>query len=272
MDMLSDTQVPFVFMNAVGSKDDVETLLHEGGHSFHYYLARKLPFYSYHATTHEFSEVASMSMELLSRPYLDEFYSDEELAAVVEGPVARQAEVFPVYGDDRCVPALGVHGDGLRARRPGARSGWSLRSGSGRADWKRVEQYREFGWQYPHVFDVPFYYVEYGIAQLAALRIWLNSLEDEGRRWRRRSAGCRSGGSRHCRSCSRRRGRGSRSTTRRCARSSRGRWRRWRIDGRRPTTDDHAYCILRSAYCVPHTAYSVVPSGVGGLGILERMF
>jgi oligoendopeptidase F len=179
MDMLSDMQVPFVFMNAVGSKDDVETLLHEGGHSFHYYLARKLPLYSYHGTTHEFSEVASMSMELLARPYLDEFYTEEQLAKLLKDQLREKLRFFPfmamidsfqhwVYtADDHSAQARRMKWTELEERfRPGL-------------DWTGLEQYREIGWQYPHVFDSPFYYVEYGIAQLAALRIWLNSLEDE---------------------------------------------------------------------------------------------
>lgn len=179
MDMLSDMQVPFVFMNAVGSKDDVETLLHEGGHSFHYYLARKLPLYSYHSTTNEFSEVASMSMELLARPYLDEFYSEEQLAKLLKDQLRDKLRFFPfmamidsfqhwVYtADDHSAPARRKKWTELEQRfRPGL-------------DWTGLEQFREIGWQYPHVFDSPFYYVEYGIAQLAALRVWLNSLVDE---------------------------------------------------------------------------------------------
>ncbi len=179
MDTLPDTQVPFIFMNAVGSKDDVNTLLHEGGHSFHYYLARKLPLYSYHGTTHEFSEVASMSMELLSRPYMSEFYSEEELGRLLKDQLRDTLKFFPfmamidsfqhwVYtADDHSAAARRKKWTELEKRfRPGI-------------DWTGLEQYREIGWQYPHVFDVPFYYVEYGIAQLAALRIWLNSLQDE---------------------------------------------------------------------------------------------
>lgn len=196
MDMLSDIQVPFVFMNAVGSKDDVETLLHEGGHSFHYYLARKLPLYSYHGTTHEFSEVASMSMELLARPYLDEFYSEEQLAKLLKDQLRDKLRFFPfmamidsfqhwVYTADDCSPeARRKKWVELEERfRPGL-------------DWEGLEKYREIGWQYPHVFDSPFYYVEYGIAQLAALRIWLNSLEDEREALEAYKKGLAMGGSR----------------------------------------------------------------------------
>jgi oligoendopeptidase F len=180
MDMLSDTGVGFIFMNAVGTKDDVETLLHEGGHAFHYYLARKQPLVSYHQTTHEFSEVASMSMELLSRPYMSEFYTEEELKRLQPDQLKSTLRFFPfmsmidsfqhwVYTTD------GDNGPEARRRK------WVELEEKFRPhlDWTDLEQYREIGWQYLHVFEVPFYYIEYGIAQLAALRIWLNSLEDE---------------------------------------------------------------------------------------------
>lgn len=178
-DMLADTKVPFIFMNAVGTSSDVDTMLHEGGHAFHYCLARELALPSYHSTTSEFSEVASMSMELLSRPYLDEFYSEEELARLLKDQLREKLRFFPfmsmidsfqhwVYTSDESGPeARKAKWTELEERfRPGV-------------DWSGLEQFREIGWQYLHVFEVPFYYVEYGIAQLAALRVWLNSLEDE---------------------------------------------------------------------------------------------
>jgi oligoendopeptidase F len=179
MDMLADTRVPFIFMNAVGSKDDVETLLHEGGHSFHYYLARELPLPSYHNTTHEFSEVASMSMELLSRPYLGEFYSQQELERLLGDQLKEKLRFFPfmamIDAFQHWVYTAEEHGAQARKAK------WTeleerFRPG---IDWSGLERFREIGWQYPHVMDAPFYYVEYGIAQLAALRVWLNSLEDQ---------------------------------------------------------------------------------------------
>lgn len=179
MDALADTRVPFIFMNAVGSKDDVETLLHEGGHSFNYYLARELPLPSLHMPTNEFSEVGSMSMELLARPYLGEFYSEEELGRLLSEQLKDKLRFFPfmamIDAFQHWVYTAEEHGAEARKAK------WveleeRFRPG---LDWSGVEQYREIGWQYPHVMDSPFYYVEYGIAQLAALRIWLNSLEDE---------------------------------------------------------------------------------------------
>jgi oligoendopeptidase F len=180
MDMLADTGVPFIFMNAVGTKDDVDTLLHEGGHSFHYCLARELPLPSYHGTTSEFSEVASMSMELLARPYLGEFYSEEELGRLLNDQLKDKLRFFPFMAmidafQHWMYTTEGEHGAEARKAK------WTeleerFRPG---IDWSGLEQFREIGWQYLHVFEVPFYYIEYGFAQLAALRIWLNSLEDE---------------------------------------------------------------------------------------------
>jgi oligoendopeptidase F len=176
---LADTRVPFIFMNAVGSKDDVETLLHEGGHSFHYFLARELPLPSYHHTTHEFAEVASMSMELLARPYLGEFFSEDELVSLLKEQLKDKLRFFPfmamIDAFQHWVYTAEEHGSEARKAK------WTELEGRFRpgVDWSGLEQFRDIGWQYPHIFDVPFYYIEYGIAQLAALRIWLNSLEDE---------------------------------------------------------------------------------------------
>lgn len=174
-----DRRVPFIFMNAVGTKGDVDTVLHEGGHSFHYFLASRLPLYSYHNTGMEFSEVASMSMELLSRPYLSEFYTEEEIRRVRDEQLREALRFFPwmamLDAFQHWVYTSPEHdADARRAK-------WEELSNRFRPyiDWSGIEQYRDIGWQYPHLFTDPFYYVEYGIAQIAAFRIWLNSLEDE---------------------------------------------------------------------------------------------
>lgn len=175
---LPDSLVPYIHMNAVGTKDDVTTLLHEGGHAFHYYLARDLPLKSYHNTGAEFSEVASMSMELLSRPYMSEFYSTEELDRVLDDQLRFGLAGLPwiamLDSFQQWVYTAEDHGPEAR------RAKWCeieqrFRPGM---DWTGLERYRDIGWQYLHVFVYPFYYVEYGIAYLAALQVWLRSLED----------------------------------------------------------------------------------------------
>jgi oligoendopeptidase F len=171
-------RLPFIFMNAVGLKRDVDTLLHEGGHAFHYFLAQHQPLHAYHRTTHEFSEVASQAMEFLARPYIGEFYAPEDQARLRDDQLQQALGFLPfmamidafqhwVYTtDDASATARHAKWAELEARfRPDI-------------DWQGLEAARDAGWQYPHVFTSPFYYVEYGISLLAALRVWLNSLED----------------------------------------------------------------------------------------------
>jgi oligoendopeptidase F len=179
MDILYDRRVPFIFMNAVGTRADVDTLLHEGGHAFNYYLARHLPLTAYHFPPSEFGEVGSMAMELLARPYLSEFYSADELKRLLDEQLRGDLALLPylamvdelqhwIYttpeADARACRAKWLE---LDARfRPGV-------------DWSGLEGYRALGWQILHVFTLPFYFIEYAIAQIASLRLWLASLEDE---------------------------------------------------------------------------------------------
>lgn len=174
----ADSRVPYIHMNAVGIKDDVDTLLHEGGHAFHYFLARELPLHSYHNSGMEFSEVASMSMELLARPYLGEFYSEEELDRLLDDQLRGLLSGVPwiamLDAFQHWVYTAEEHGAEARRAR------WREIEQRFRPDldWSGLEQYRDVGWQYLHVFVVPLYYIEYGIAQIAALQVWLRSLED----------------------------------------------------------------------------------------------
>lgn len=174
----TDSLVPYIHMNAVGIKEDVDTLLHEGGHAFHYFLARELPLRSYHFAGMEFSEVASMSMELLARPYLGEFYSQEELDRLLDDQLRGVLSILPwiamLDAFQHWVYTAEEHGAEAR------RAKWREIEQRFRPDldWSGLEQYRDIGWQYLHVFVVPLYYIEYGIAQIAALQVWLRSLQD----------------------------------------------------------------------------------------------
>ncbi len=179
MTSLRERRVPFIFMNAVGLKRDVDTLLHEGGHAFHYFLARDQPLESYHHTGHEFSEVASQAMEFLARPYLGEFYTAAELGRLRDDQIRAALSFLPFMAmiDAFQHWVYTTHHPHAAARR----AKWAELEARFRPDmdWSGLESTRDSGWQYPHVFTVPFYYVEYGIALLAALRVWLNSLTDE---------------------------------------------------------------------------------------------
>lgn len=189
---------PFIFMNAAGVQRDVETLLHEAGHAFHSLLSRAEPILSYRDEIPlEFAEVASMSMELMSYDYLGEFYSPEEsrrarrmhleqmvlgltFIAIVdqfqhwiyENPLHTRAERHA-----RWIELVDKYGPGL--------------------DWSGLEEFKSTAWhRILHLFEVPFYYIEYGIAQLGALRVWLNYRHDPAGALRAYKAALSLGGSR----------------------------------------------------------------------------
>ena len=180
------TGKPYIFMNAVGTHSDVNTLLHEGGHAFHFMESLRHPLLWNQNGPMEFCEVASMSMELLSAPYLTVeqggFYSEadarrayaEQLRGIVEFlPYMAVVDAFQhwVYVD---APRNLSAGD-LDAK-------WSElwdRFMPG-ADWSGLQTEKETGWHRKlHIFQAPFYYVEYGLAQLGALQIWRDALQDQ---------------------------------------------------------------------------------------------
>ncbi|MEW5869205.1 MAG: M3 family oligoendopeptidase [Chloroflexota bacterium] len=177
---------PYIFMNAVGIHEDVLTLLHEGGHAFHIFEAAHLPYVQQFQYSMEFGEVASTSMELLSFPYLTSdqggFYSTWDAArACIEylealllfWPYMAVVDAFQhwVYENHSLAsdPAhCDAHWDELWQRfMPGV-------------DWSGLDAERLTGWQRKlHILQAPFYYVEYGLAQLGALQVWRNARQDQ---------------------------------------------------------------------------------------------
>jgi len=182
---LASRKVPLIFMNAVGVNSDVRTLLHESGHAFHSFEASRLPLVFQRHPGAEMAEVASMSMELLASPFIDEanggYYTEEEArrsrAELLEGiilffPHCASVDAFQhwIYLD----PA-GRHADARDQKWLDLRR----RFEGGGVDWSGLDRERIARWyQQPHFFGSPFYYIEYGIAQLGALQVWRNSLKD----------------------------------------------------------------------------------------------
>ena len=177
---------PFILMNAVGVHDDVQTLLHEAGHAFHRFEINHFPYYQQRSVGMEFSEVASMAMELLASPYLVKdkggFYDKDDanraLAEHLENVIlfwpymalvdAFQHWVYENPGDAK---------NALRLDRQ-----WTELSNRFMPwiDWSGFDDELATGWHRKlHIFTVPMYYVEYGMAQLGAVRIWGNALKDE---------------------------------------------------------------------------------------------
>ncbi|MEM7228070.1 MAG: M3 family oligoendopeptidase [Planctomycetota bacterium] len=172
---------PFIFMNAAGLQRDLQTMIHEAGHAFHAMLSENDPLLHYRHSPIEFAEVASMGMELLAQPYLDQFYDApadadrarrehlEGLATMIPWTATIDAFQHWIY----------THPDHTREERT---AHWlELESTFGPAvDWTGLEDFRASMWQKQlHLFEVPFYYIEYGIAQLGALQLWQIGRRDE---------------------------------------------------------------------------------------------
>lgn len=177
---LEESHEPFIFMNAAGMQDDVCTLLHEAGHAFHFFAATHQPLvFTRHAPI-EFCEVASMTMELLALPHYDLIYTSSEDAnrARLQQLERVVTILLWVVTIDSYQHWLYTHPGHSLAERTAAWLQVHQRF-SGPVDWSGLEDIREFYWQRQlHLFDVPFYYVEYGIAQLGAMQIWLRAQED----------------------------------------------------------------------------------------------
>jgi oligoendopeptidase F len=176
---LSEARVPFIFMNAVGVHRDVETLLHEVGHAFHALAAREQPLHAYRSAPIEFCEVASMGMELLAAPHLRAFYSDADARRAQRDHLEGIIKFFPWMATvDAFQHWIYTHPGHSRAERTAAFLALMDRFG-GAEDWSGFENVRAAVWHRQlHIFEIPFYYVEYGIAQLGALQLWQAARRD----------------------------------------------------------------------------------------------
>jgi len=177
---------PFIFANAVGLHDDVQTLLHEAGHAFHAFEASHLPYYQQWDVSMEFAEVASMGMELLAAPFLpaqeDSFYSEPEAARArvehLEGlilfwPYMAVVDAFQHWVYENPVTAAD-------AKNCDAKWAELWRRFTPGVDWSGLDNEMVTGWHRKlHIYHYPFYYVEYGLAQLGAVQVWRNALEDQ---------------------------------------------------------------------------------------------
>jgi len=181
-DTLNEARLPFIFMNAVGLQRDVETILHEAGHAFHALATRDEDLRAYRHAPIEFCEVASMSMELLGNEFIEEFYS------AADGNRARRVHLEGVVGVFPWIATVDAfqhwiytHPNHTRAERATAWLALMDRFG-GDVDWSGNETARANMWHRQlHIFLHPFYYIEYGIAQLGALQVWANSKRDKAK-------------------------------------------------------------------------------------------
>jgi oligoendopeptidase F len=174
---------PFIFMNGVGTEDNVRTMLHESGHAFHVFDRQHLPYIWQRRSPMEFAEVASMSMELLTTPYLAReaggFYAPRDALRSRIQHLEHILAFLPYMATvDAFQHWLYAHPEHTRVERDAAWLALHERFNVG-ADWSGFEASRTSLWQHKlHIFQAPFYYIEYGIAQLGALQVWQNSQTD----------------------------------------------------------------------------------------------
>jgi oligoendopeptidase F len=176
---LEESRQPFIFMNAAGLQRDVETLLHEGGHAFHHLAAAREDLVFLRSAPMEFCEVASMSMELLGSEHLGVFYNEADTARAKRKLIEGIIYFFPWMAViDLFQHWLYTHPGHDRDQRM---TRWMelLHQFGGEVDWSGWEPVRQSLWhRQVHLFHSPFYYVEYGIAQLGALQLWINARRD----------------------------------------------------------------------------------------------
>jgi len=184
-EMLMNQRLPFVFMNAAGLHDNVDTLHHEAGHAFHVFEAAGLPYYQQLSVPLEFAEVASMSMELMAMDYYGAdrggYYCAEDTRRAVREHLEKTIVFWPYMA---VVDAFQhwVYEHAAEARNAAACDAvWLdlVRRYIPGVNWDGLQDSAETGWHRKlHIFAAPFYYIEYGLAQMGAVQLWRNSLQD----------------------------------------------------------------------------------------------
>ena len=196
---LEELRLPFIFMNSVGTVNDLFTLLHEGGHSFHQFLMAGQELLAYRDIPAEFAEVASMSTELLGLDKLGLVLPPDQVERV---RVEQLEEILRLFCWIAQIDAfqhwIYVHPDQTARERSEEWQRLNDRFGAGEiVDWSGFEEFHACSWQRQlHLFETPFYYVEYGIAEMGALQMWRNSRKNPEKALADFRAGLSLGGSR----------------------------------------------------------------------------
>ncbi|MDO7742820.1 MAG: M3 family oligoendopeptidase, partial [Pedobacter sp.] len=178
---LAETGAPFIFMNSAGSLRDLTTMVHEGGHAVHTFLTANLELNDFKHCPSEVAELASMSMELISMDQWPVYFDNEgDLIRAKKEQLLDVLKTLPwVAVIDQFQHWIYTNPSHNAADREEAFKQIYNRFGAGFANWDGLEH--EFGnvWQKQlHLFEVPFYYIEYAIAQLGAIAIWKNYKEN----------------------------------------------------------------------------------------------
>ena len=179
---LAKTNMPFIFMNATGNLRDVETLVHEAGHAIHSFQMAPLKLNAFKNTPSEVAELASMSMELLSMDGWENYFNDDTLlnrakCEQLEGILGTLPWIATVDAFQHWIYENPNH---TQEERKAAWIFQQARFSSRLVDYTGFEDAKAFAWHKQlHIFEVPFYYIEYGFAQLGAIGIWKNYNQDK---------------------------------------------------------------------------------------------
>ncbi|NOT77035.1 MAG: M3 family oligoendopeptidase [Cyclobacteriaceae bacterium] len=178
---LSEIGVPFIFMNATSTMRDMTTIMHEGGHAVHNFLTKDLALGDFKSPPMEVAELASMSMELISMDQWDIFFKNpEDLSRARMEQLEDTIETLPWVATidkfQHWIYENPEHTTEQRKRR------WNIifhEFADTVTDWQGLEEAKDYLWQKQlHLYEVPFYYIEYGMAQLGAIAIWRNYKKD----------------------------------------------------------------------------------------------
>ena len=173
---LAESGAPFIFMNAAGQMSDVTTMVHEGGHAVHSFLSHPLALSGFKEYPMEIAEVASMAMELFTMEHWQSFFdNDADLKRAKEHQLERTITIFPwIAIIDKFQHWVYENPAHTIEQRTNTWQNIVKEFSSKRIDFSGLKQYRAIGWQRQlHLFEVPFYYIEYGIAQLGAIGMWM---------------------------------------------------------------------------------------------------
>ena len=179
---LAETGAPFIFMNASGQMGDLTTMVHEGGHAIHSFLTHPLELSAFKDYPMEIAEVASMAMELFSMDRWELYFDNKnDLARARQHQLERVITIFPwIAVIDKFQHWIYVNPEHSLEERKNKWMEILEEFTSPVLDWSGLAEFRKFGWQRQlHLYEVPFYYIEYGIAQLGALGLWKQYKENK---------------------------------------------------------------------------------------------
>ncbi len=176
---LYESNLPFIYMNATGNLRDLETIFHEGGHAIHSWLSSHIHIIEHKELPSEVAELASMSMELISMETWDIFFTQEDLQRARREQLEGIIRILPwIAAIDKFQHWIYTHPGHTHEEREAQWTAIMREFSSPLVDWSGYEHFLATGWQGQlHLFEVPFYYVEYGISQLGALAVWKNYRE-----------------------------------------------------------------------------------------------